>query len=203
MIKLGLATPNQIRYACHNYHYAKVVPPIHVAFSCYEDGKFVGVIAYNAGTAGVLPKMFGTISGQALELVRVALSGEQETPTTKFIAVSLKLLKKQKPNAKIVVSYADITNQGHAGIIYKAGNWLYDGKIKTGKGAYYRVNGELVHGRAMRKRFGNNPVKWPKYEDVGEMEKHRFVYPLDMNWYNEFKERPKRPQANRPQAIPN
>lgn len=187
-IQLGLATPNQIRYACHNYHYAKVVPPIHVAFSCYEDGKFIGVIAYNAGTAGVLPKRFGTISGQALELVRVALNGEQKTPTTKFVAISLKLLKKQKPNAKVVVSYADITNQGHKGIIYRAGNWIYDGKIKTGKGAYYRVKGSLVHGRAMRKRFGNNTAKWPEYEEVGEMEKHRFVYPLDRKWYDKFKD---------------
>jgi hypothetical protein len=186
-IKLGLATPNQIRYACKNYHYAKVVPPIHVAFSCYEDGRFIGIIAYNAGTAGVLPKRFGTISGQALELVRVALSGEQKTPTTKFVAVSLRLLKKQKPNAKVVVSYADITNQGHKGIIYRAGNWIYEGRIRTGKGAYYRVNGSLVHGRAMRKRFGNDRSRWADHEDVGEMEKHRFVYPLDREWYDKYK----------------
>jgi ribosomal protein L21E len=184
MIRLGLATPNQIRYACHNYHYAHVVPPIHVAFSCYEDGQFVGIIAYNAGTAGVFQRQFGTISGQVLELVRVALNGEQKSPTTKFIAISLKLLRKQKPNAKMVVSYADITNQGHAGIIYKAGNWIYDGMIKTGKGAYYMVGGELVHGRAMRKRFGNDRSKWAPHEDVGEMEKHRFIYPLDKDWYN-------------------
>lgn len=185
-IKLGLATPNQIRYACKNYHYAKVVPPIHVAFSCYEDNRFIGIIAYNAGTAGVLPKKFGTLSGQALELVRVAFT-DHKTPTTKFVAISLKLLKRQKPNAKVVVSYADITNQGHEGIIYRAGNWIYDGKTTTGKGAYYRVNGELVHGRAMRKRFGNDRSKWADHEDVGIMEKYRFVYPLDRKWYEKHK----------------
>jgi hypothetical protein len=173
-IKLGLATPNQIRYACKNYHYAKVVPPIHVAFSCYEDGKFVGIIAYNAGTAGVLPKRFGTISGQALELVRVALSGEQKTPTTKFVAISLKLLKKQKPNAKVVVSYADITNQHHKGIIYRAGNWIYDGKITTGKGAYYTgqraslyMVGPCESALVMIVRNGHRMKMWEKWRNIG------------------------------------
>ncbi|MCA9340577.1 MAG: hypothetical protein KDA17_06700 [Candidatus Saccharibacteria bacterium] len=186
MIRLGLATPNQIRYACKHYHYAGVVPPIHVAFSCYEDGEFVGIIAYNAGTANVLPQRFGTISGQALELIRVALNGKQKTPTTRFVAISLKLLRKQKPNARVVVSYADITNQGHEGTIYRAGNWIYDGRIKTGKGVYYKVGDVVIHGRAMRKRFGNDKSKWPKFENVGEMEKHRFIYPLDRDWYNKF-----------------
>ena len=112
MIKLGRATPNQIRYT-------------------------------------------GLFNGQVLELVRVALNGKQNTPTSKFVAVSMRLLKKQKPMLKMLVSYADITNQNHKGVIYQATNWLYDGISRTGKDAYYIVDGKLIHGRSMRARYGS------------------------------------------------
>jgi hypothetical protein len=169
------ATPNQVRYACLNYHYAKSVPTVQLAFSCYEDDKFIGVIAYSGGANNNLSKRYGLLQGEVLELVRVALNGKQKSPTSKFVAVSIKLVKKYKPLAKLLVSYADKTNQGHKGIIYKASNWQYDGLSVSGKDAHYMVNGKLIHGRSMRAKYGSKD-KFPPYEEVFGLEKHRFIY---------------------------
>lgn len=178
MIKLGKATPNQIRYACLNYHYAKCVPSVQVAFSCYEDNIFIGVICYGGGANNNMAKAFGLLTGQVLELERVALNGKQKAPTSKFVAVSMRLVKKAKPMLKMLVSYADITNQNHKGIIYQATNWVHDGVSKTNKDAYYIVNGKLVHGRSMRAKYGSK-ANFPEYEDAPVQEKHRYLYFFD------------------------
>lgn len=179
MIRLVKATPNQIRYACKKYHYAKSVPSVQVAFSCYEDDVFLGVIAYGVGSNNNIVKSFGLYNGQILELVRVALNGKQKAPTSKFLATSIRLLKKQKPMLKMLVSYADITNQNHKGVIYKATNWLYDGISKTNKDAYYVLNGKLIHGRSMRARYGKKENFPPETLDAPTQEKHRFLYFYD------------------------
>lgn len=178
MIKLGKATPNQIRYACLHYHYAKSIPSVQFGFSCYEDDVFIGVICYGGGANNNMAKSFGLFNGQVLELVRVALNGKQNTPTSKFVAVSMRLLKKQKPMLKMLVSYADITNQNHKGVIYQATNWLYDGVSRTGKDAYYIVDGKLIHGRSMRAKYGSKD-NFPEFTEAPTQEKHRYLYFYD------------------------
>lgn len=175
MIKLYKATPNQVRYACTNYHYAKSVPSVQVAYSCYEDDVFLGVIAYSGGANNNLAKKYDLYPGQVMELVRVALNGKQKAPTSKFVAVSMKLIAKDKPLVKLLVSYADITNQGHEGIIYKATNWTHDGISTSGKDAHYLVNGKLIHGRSMRAKYGSKE-NFPEYEEVTGLQKHRYIY---------------------------
>lgn len=186
MIKLGKATPNQIRYACMKYHYAKAIPSTQIAFSCYEDDEFIGVICYGGGANNNLPKSYNLVPGQVFELVRVALNGKQKSPTSKFVSISMKLLKKQKPLCKLLISYADKTNQNHKGTIYYATNWLYDGLSVSGKDAHYKVGDKLVHGRSMRAKFGNDKTRWPSFEEVSGLEKHRFIYPMDKKWYDEY-----------------
>ena len=62
-----------------------------------------------------------------------------------FISKCLKLLKKEKPHIKAVVSFADST-EGHNGVIYQACNFFYYGK--TGKSRFYRdENNRLRHPR--------------------------------------------------------
>jgi hypothetical protein len=66
---------------------------------------------------------------QVCELARVALSNHK-TPVSKILSICIKMLKKQSPGTRLIVSYAD-TEQKHLGIIYQATNWIYTGTVKT------------------------------------------------------------------------
>ena len=110
------------------------------------------------------------------ELVRVALK-KHETPTTKIVAIALKLLKKSNTGLKLVFSYADQTRQNHKGIIYRAGNWQYlcERRCKNG---YIELRGKIYHARSMNSKYGsvsNFPDGWKR---TGDFVKHLFVYYL-------------------------
>lgn len=50
MIILKRATPEAIRYACLNFHYAKSVPSAYYAYNVYNDrNEWCGVIIYGGG----------------------------------------------------------------------------------------------------------------------------------------------------------
>lgn len=166
------------------YHYAKTVPSAAVSFACFEDDKFVGCIVYGSGTNNNLGTQYGLKAGQIYELVRVALNQTAHVqPTTQYIAISLRLMKKVKPLTKMIVSYADIGMQGHEGIIYKAGNWLYVGDIKH---EWLLVNGELVHPRVANKRWGSLKNISGGYSYTKGYIKKKFIYCYDKNMRREL-----------------
>ena len=79
-------------------------------------------------------------------------------PTSQCVAVSLKLLRRQSPGLRLVVSYAD-AGQGHVGTIYQATGWLYLG---TSDQSYLRIAGQVVHPRTVYDRYGRGgqSVAW-------------------------------------------
>ena len=123
---------------------------------------------------------------ETAELCRVAL-GKHTTPTSRIVAISLKLLKRQCPGLRLVVSYADC-DQGHHGGIYAAGNWIYVGMVETNGGTpKYLINGKVVHGRSVNSRYGTGSqnLAWlrtnvdPNAQHVFTMGKHKYLYALD------------------------
>ena len=176
-IVLKMATPNQTRFACLNFHYAKSVPSAAVSFACFEDNKFVGVIVYGGGANKYIGNQYGMKQGQVYELVRVALNKEQhKMPTTKYVAISLRLLKKVKPLTRVVVSYADRGYQHHEGIIYKAGNWIFDGVSKSD---WIMVNGKPMHPRSANAKWGSLKNIPNGYEYIKGAEKLKYLYFFD------------------------
>jgi hypothetical protein len=148
-----------------------------VKIGVWEDDKFIGVIIFGRGANNNMPKSLGLKVTECCELCRVALD-RHETPTTKIISIALKILKKHSPGIKVVFSYADETNQGHKGIIYKAGNWEYLGERISKGAAYYIIKGKKVHGRSVRAKWGkerNIPYKW---EYAKDQKKHLFIMRL-------------------------
>jgi hypothetical protein len=173
-LKLDWATYEAVKYACVNFHYSKTVPAGKlIKIGVWEHEKFIGVVLYGRGANSTLGAPYGLAQTECCELVRIALTNH-ETPVSRIVAISLKLLKKVSPGIKLIVSFAD-TNQNHHGGIYQAGNWIYSGQSKSAD--EYLVNGQRMHGRSMRAKYGTHVGK-EFIQIVKGSEKHRYLMPL-------------------------
>jgi hypothetical protein len=79
--------------------------------------------------------------------VRVALNGKQSS-TSKVVSIALRLIKKDVPLCKLVVSYADC-DQDHIGTIYQASNWYFTGKVNVNTVSGFIVNGVKKHNKSI------------------------------------------------------
>ncbi|KAA5532668.1 protein Mom [Taibaiella lutea] len=151
-MKLEIASYQAVKYSCFNFHYAKAMPMTLCSFSVFNDkGEWCGCIVYSSGANQHQGKKYGLVQGQVCELVRVALNGKQEN-TSKALSISLKLLQKMNPLLRLVVSYADC-DQEHAGTIYQATNWIYEGLTELNGGTpKFKIRGKVIHGRSIAKK---------------------------------------------------
>ena len=172
-MRLEKASYKAVKYACLKFHYAKTVPVTNISYSVFnKNNEWCGVICYGLGACANLGKKYGTVSGQFLELTRMALNGKQES-TSKAMAISIKLLKKHKPLVKVLISYAD-KGQKHLGIIYQATNWTFvDESTSSGFEVFYK--GKWVHDR------GPNTLPKKQREQLEYRKKsgkYKYIYPL-------------------------
>lgn len=123
---------------------------------------------------------------EVLELTRLAvIDGTQKNTESWFIAQSFEWLKKNAPEVKVLVSYAD-PEQSHTGGIYRATNWLYQGcgYSKLMPDYSIRINEDdlWTHSRTVGARWGNKSVE-NLAKSIGqtfyrkeETAKHRYIY---------------------------
>lgn len=143
-----------------------------VYIGVWENEKYIGCVMFGAGSGN---STNGTNYGLArshdmAELVRVALT-QHQTPVSRIVAIAIRMIKKQSPNIRLIISMAD-PKAGHVGSIYQAGNWIYTGMTKPD--VLYFSNGAWVHHRTATSRgsargLPSKPLP-PKY---------RYLYPLD------------------------
>jgi hypothetical protein len=193
-MRLEIASRKAIIFACMNFHYAKAIPVNTFGYSVFNDkNEWCGVILYGTGANNNISNEYNLNKGEVIELVRVALNGKQES-TSKCLAISLKLIKKDLPLIKIIVSYAD-KDQNHNGIIYQATNWIYIGTSMLNKtDSSWVVKGKRYHGRVIsdwvKSKGGLNGLTRKefiqKYYDKNAYEyvtkgKIKYIFPLDKN----------------------
>jgi len=75
------------------------------------------------------------------------------------------------PNGKIIVSYAD-TSQNHHGYIYQATNWLYTG-MTIARIERYDINNPNKHSKSATIKKG---IDYNKLAIRERPQKHRYVY---------------------------
>ena len=80
----------------------------------------------------------------------------------------MKLIKKDCPTVKLLVSYSD-KGQNHYGTIYQATNWYFINESES-SGYEFLINGKWVHSR-----HGKGEIK---RKLAG---KRKYIYPLDKN----------------------
>jgi hypothetical protein len=172
------------KYAVEKWHYSGSMPtPPVVKFGVWENNKYIGCILFSRGGNSNLLKPFQLEQTQGCELTRIALSNHV-TSVTKIMAIAIKTLSKVTPSLRLIISYAD-PNEGHTGVIYQAGNWIYSGATSADI-RYVDKNGREWHSRqvsrtGVKRQYGEYRAV-PKHEDCEQIPllgKHRYLYPLD------------------------
>lgn len=193
MITLKRATPEAVRYACLNFHYAKRVPQAVWAYNVYQDGDWCGVVVFGYGAQHNIARAIGLDHGEACELERVALNGKQ-THTSEVVAACLKRLHADAPMLKAVVSYAD-ANQNHVGTIYQATNWIYvgdTGNTSKSKPDAYVIHGKAMHPRSVGSSGWRQSIQWlrehvdPNAREVWGRPKYKYIFVFDRRLRREY-----------------
>ena len=162
----------------------------------YEDGdhnffddkkyKLIGVVLYGHPVGFRVVKSISEelVDDDVLELKRLWIEdGYGKNIESYCISQTLKMLKKDSPQTKVVISYAD-PGANHKGIIYRASNWLYQGNdIGMGDAYMYRYpnTDNWLSDRAIGEQLGTNGLKGvlskiPDMEYKKKLRKHRYLY---------------------------
>lgn len=185
-LRLDWCSHEAAKYAVMHWHYSKCMPcGKMVKIGIWENDKFIGVIIFGLGAGNATSgKRFGIKETfRVVELERIALTKHENT-VTKMVSIAIKMLKKQSPKLKLIISFAD-PRQKHLGKIYQAGNWIYYGqssKVKVYKDEY----GKEHHNRntttsGFTNMFGKL-MKCRKRSDLEEIEcegKYTYLMPLN------------------------
>jgi len=182
-LKIDWATHAAVKYACENWHYSKSVPvPPLVKVGVWENRKYVGCVIFSRGANSNLLKPYGMSQSEGCELTRVALTSHA-VEVSRIIKLAIVFLKKQCPDLRLIVSFAD-PQYGHHGGIYQAGNWIYAGDTAASK--EYWHNGKRLHKRQVSEKGWNiqqgqqrKTVKPSECNIIKTKGKHRYLMPLD------------------------
>lgn len=172
-LRLDWCSHEAAKFACEHWHYTGKVPSGKlVRVGVWEGGKFIGCVLFSSSACPWLGEIVKISQLEVCELVRVALA-KHSTPVTRIVSIAIKLLTKQSPGLRMIVSYAD-PGKGHHGGIYQGGNWIYVGssaKVWTANGLHNRTFG----GNSKRAIAELGPSVRFEFHDG----KHKYLYPLD------------------------
>jgi hypothetical protein len=157
------------------HHYSgKVATSSTLHFGCFLDNKLHGVVSLGRpmDKSKVLPLVENTEWNEMLELNRLAFDDYlPKNNESRCFSIVVKLIKKNAPHIKWILSYADGCQCGD-GSIYRASGF-YLTSIKVNKGLFKMPNGEVVatvtlsagagRGKATMKRHGKSGI----YESWG------------------------------------
>ena len=133
------------------HHYSgKVVPNSKVHFGAFLDGKLHGVMSYGASMdkSKIVGLVADTKWNEFIELNRMAFDDYlPRNAESHCIAKSIKLIKKNAPHIKWIISFADACSCGD-GTIYRASNFVLTG-ITVNKNMIMLPSGEKVHRLAL------------------------------------------------------
>ena len=194
MYRLTKASNKAVQYACKYYHYSKTVPVNTHWYNVYYNSEWCWVILYGTGANCNICKPFGLKQWEVIELVRVALNWKQEN-VSKPLSISLKLIKKDLPLCKLIVSYSDL-DQNHVWSIYRATNWLYLWTAGIDSFSAFIIKWKKVHPKSVywmwvkqslesvKKHIDKNATKhYTKW-------KHKYIYILDQHYVLDIKSYP-------------
>lgn len=169
-----------------NHYSGKVVPNSTLHFGCFLDGKLHGVMQYGSPfmKTKVLSMVKDTGWNEMLELNRMAFDDYlPKYSESRCIAISIKLIKKNAPQIKWILSFADGTQCGD-GTIYRASGFILT-SIKENNSIIKLSNGNVVasmtytKGKNILKQGGRAGI--PKDAEKLKGNMFRYIYLIDKN----------------------
>jgi hypothetical protein len=160
-------------------HYSgKVVPNSTLHFGCFLDDKLHGVMSYGncINKKGTINLVENTGWNEFIELNRMAFDDYlPKYSESRCIAISIKLIKKNAPHIKWIISFADGTQCGD-GTIYRASGFSLVGIVNN---TALRVNpktGESMHViQAHHLKMSSEFRKWKAFEG----KQLKYIYLID------------------------
>ena len=129
------------------HHYSgKVVNNSSLHFGAFLDGKMHGVMSYGSplDKRKVLPLVYPSLWNEMLELNRMAFDDYLPANSeSRCISISIRLIKKNAPHIKWILSFSDGTQCGD-GTIYRASGFLLTGVVEN-TNTCELPNGEVIH----------------------------------------------------------
>jgi len=143
------------------HHYSgKVVPNSSLHFGCFLDNKLHGVMSY--GSPFVKKNVIGYVSPQKwsgmLELNRMAFDDYlPKNSESRCLSIAFRLIKKNAPHIKWILSFSDGTASGD-GTIYRASGFVLT-QINVNKSILVLPDGERVASLPITNRGDKSTMK--------------------------------------------
>jgi hypothetical protein len=175
-LRLDWCDHKAAKYAVEHWHYSRSMPAgKNISLGAWEGDQFIGAVIFGRGVCNHLVHQFGLSTLEGCELVRVALR-DHSAPASRIVSIALRLLKRQSPGIRLVVSFADPA-EGHHGGIYQAGGWVYSGV--TGYKQGFSVAGRRVTDRLVSQKVREGKWRRADLTPVPSPQKYRYLMPLD------------------------
>lgn len=161
------------------HHYSgKVVPNSNLHFGCFLDEKLHGVMSYgpSINKKGTINLVENTGWNEFIELNRMAFDDYlPKNSESRCIAISIRLIKKNAPHIKWIISFADGTQCGD-GTIYRASGFQLVGIVDNTALRINPKNGEAMHViQAHHLKMSNEFRKWEAFEG----KQLKYIYLID------------------------
>lgn len=144
------------------YHYSgKVVQNSQLHFGCFLDGKLHGVLSYGPSMdkRKIITIVKDTPWNGFLELNRMAFDDYlPRNSESHCIAETLRMIRREAPQIKWVVSFADATQCGD-GTIYRASNFLLTQIRENRSTLFFPKTGDAVNKMTLQANWNTDIVK--------------------------------------------
>lgn len=162
---------NHYSHGCHN-----APSP---CYGLFDRDELIGVLMFATPCSeNVRASVFGQEhKDKVIELHRLhILDVTPKNAESWFISRCLKLLKKDKPQIRAVISFSDLT-QGHSGVIYKATNAFLCGQ--TGRATFFfDETGRLRHPRQCGVNITKEEAARRGWTPIKRDAKNRYIFLL-------------------------
>jgi hypothetical protein len=163
-----------------NHYSKKVVPNSTLHLGCFLDNKLHGVMQYgpSINKKGTINLVKGTGWNEFIELNRMAFDDYlPKYSESRCIAVSIRLIKKNAPQIKWIISFADGTQCGD-GTIYRASGFKLVGIVNNTALRLNPKTGEAIHViQAHHLKITNEFKKWKPFKG----KQLKYIYLIDKN----------------------
>lgn len=161
-----------------NHYSGKVVPNSTLHFGCFLDGKLHGVMQYgpSINKKGTINLVKHTGWNEFIELNRMAFDDYlPKYSESRCIAISIRLIKKNAPHIKWIISFADGTQCGD-GTIYRASGFKLVGIVDNTALRMNPETGEAMHIiQAHHLKMSSEFRKWKPFKG----KQLKYIYLID------------------------